>query len=299
MHISQNDREFDSASRSINNFSLSKVDRVIHRRREIQYLAGGGLNGGSGNAPKRSGIVKFTPTAGKRLRRYIDNYYDDFSGMVTLTYGRDFPTDGKVVKQHLKNFFERLRRIGWLEEYSLVWWLEFQKRGAPHIHMLVTDWLSKSFVSKAWAEVSGAPLSSSTRCEALRDPDKAGDYAAKYAAKSDQKDVPDGYTDVGRFWGRRGRKPEKGSIIPKDVAAAIPGPARTYLREICVSQGYGMRSIPLEFDSIYRTRVYEHDGGWSIYGPEEEIERLWHYLQGMFATPDRTERNRDGSRRPM
>ncbi|MFJ2568632.1 hypothetical protein ACIO02_37950 [Streptomyces sp. NPDC087568] len=57
--------------------------------------------------------------------------------MTTLTYPGDWlavaPT-GKAVKKHMDLFYKRFARA-WGFEWPGVWKLEFQRRGAPHIHL--------------------------------------------------------------------------------------------------------------------------------------------------------------------
>lgn len=58
--------------------------------------------------------------------------------MVTLTYPgewEDLAPDGKTAKDHLTAFFKRYERA-WGEAWSGIWKLEFQRRGAPHFHLL-------------------------------------------------------------------------------------------------------------------------------------------------------------------
>lgn len=87
-------------------------------------------------------------------------------GMVTLTYPGDWqvvaPT-GKAVKAHLRAFQLRWKRALGTPIVGL-WKLEFQRRGAPHFHLLLsvpalmpdgspfTSWLSST-----WASIVGAP----------------------------------------------------------------------------------------------------------------------------------------------
>jgi len=298
------DQQFNDADREISRYINSPSDKVIRRRREIQYVFGGSVPKPifEKTPPQRDGIVEFKPAAANRLRRFIDNYHIDFQGMVTLTYGATWPNDGRIVKQHLNAFFERLRRSNWFDSHSLVWWLEFQARGAPHIHMVVTGWLSKVWVTNAWHEISGAPKESATRVEQLRQADQAGSYAAKYAAKSDQKEVPEGFTNVGRFWGCRGAKPAGGGPrSPKVVSAATPARARacvracagahTRARTHADAQGNRQRVPPVAIPTCQLTgiRAYEHDGGFSFYGPEWEINALWLYLRDQHALQDQPE----------
>lgn len=59
--------------------------------------------------------------------------------MVTLTYPGDWETvapNGPKVKAHLQSFFKRFERA-WGIPWAGVWKLEFQRRGAPHFHLLM------------------------------------------------------------------------------------------------------------------------------------------------------------------
>lgn len=138
--------------------------------------------------------------------------------MVTLTYPREFPTDGRLVKQHLEAFRKRWhRKFG--EPPSGVWKLEFQRRGAPHVHLYVfrpvMGWrVFLTWARDVWAEIvgSGDPLHREfgVRVDrqfvaAARSVRKLAGYFAKHNAKDTtkhyQNEVPDGFANVGRFWG--------------------------------------------------------------------------------------------------
>jgi hypothetical protein len=75
--------------------------------------------------------------------------------------------------------------------------------------VFLTNAVNKTAVAEAWYAIVGSGdvrhLWAGTRTEALRNPRSVGGYAAKYAAKRLQKEVPDGFTDVGRFWGVWGK----------------------------------------------------------------------------------------------
>jgi hypothetical protein len=152
--------------------------------------------------------------------------------MVTLTYPGDWVTvvpTGAVLKRHMKALRKRYARA-WGEEWRCVWKLEFQRRGAPHVHMLATPphgtarttgerfavWLSRS-----WAEIVDHPDPEQRRrhhragtaldyAEGLRatDPRRVAVYFTKHglmAAKEYQHDVPPEWSEPGhgpgRFWG--------------------------------------------------------------------------------------------------
>ena len=58
----------------------------------------------------------------------------EFRSMLTLTYPQHYPMDGSIVKTDVGAVVQKIRRREW--EY--LWFLEFQKRGAPHLHVLLS-----------------------------------------------------------------------------------------------------------------------------------------------------------------
>jgi hypothetical protein len=124
--------------------------------------------------------------------------------MLTLTYPAEFPCDGRLVKRHLT----LMRKWLTYREIGAFWFLEFQRRGAPHFHLFVTGEVDKDELSSAWYKIVGSGdekhLRAGTNVERIRKPHAIAAYAAKYAAKVEQKSVPEGYEEVGRFWGTFG-----------------------------------------------------------------------------------------------
>lgn len=218
--------------------------------------------------PEKAGVTVTGWSDGKarRLGSFIDNFYKDFTVMVTLTYGVNFPRDGKQCKAHLRAFTERIRREGYLEKNSWVWFLEFQRRGAPHYHLLCTGFLPKKLVSEAWAAVSGSPEASSTRCEQIRHPDAVGSYARKYAQKSAQKAVPIEFQNCGRMWGYARASEMAGLKLQPVEAYAVSRTPCAIMREVGKFQG---------------VRSFETRTGWAFYGTEQGINQLWHYLRAV------------------
>jgi hypothetical protein len=143
--------------------------------------------------------------------------------MVTLTYPFGFPSNGAIVKEHLRRFLQELKRdqerhnlvTGSSEKHSSFWFLEFQNRGAPHFHIFTTyanvPRGTNNWVAETWYRIVNSEdirhLQAGTRTEFLR-AGRAGtiSYAAKYAVKQYQKAVPANYENVGRFWGISGRR---------------------------------------------------------------------------------------------
>jgi len=146
------------------------------------------------------------------MRRYLRCCDADYHIMGTLTYPAEYPKDGRIVKGHLRAFIERCRRYhekngnnGW----SIFWFLEFQERGAPHFHFFTNFEIDKGLLALWWHDIvdsrDSRHLLAGTRIEYLR-AGRSGTlgYAAKYAAKSSQKEVPPCFANVGRFWGAVG-----------------------------------------------------------------------------------------------
>ena len=142
-----------------------------------------------------------------RLAFVAANSDVSFTSMITLTYPREFPNDGRDVKRNLVAFRKCLARR--LLELEYLWFLEFQRRGAPHIHILLRGArvcsTMQQWVSETWYRICGTGderhLRAGTRLERVRSPNGARNYAVKYAHKMTQKHVPENYRNVGRFWG--------------------------------------------------------------------------------------------------
>lgn len=155
----------------------------------------------------RGVITQFSLASRKRLAFVASNTDIVLTSMLTLTYPREFPNDGKDVKRNLNQFLVELRKK--TPGVSVLWFLEFQRRGAPHIHILIRGVRvhkpMQQWVSAAWYRICGTGdarhLRAGTRLERIRKPNGARNYAVKYAHKMIQKSVPCAYRNVGRFWG--------------------------------------------------------------------------------------------------
>lgn len=156
-----------------------------------------------------------------------------FKSLYTLTYGPNFPLDGTKVKYHLNFFITKLKRS--YGQFDYLWFLEFQQRGAPHFHILLTlpapgrndrikiaamwadivesqDWPYSSLkATRGKLKFDGSLRTNSAvrsvhehplQLSAIRRKDGAKRYMVKYATKLTQKIVPKNYRNVGRFWGK-------------------------------------------------------------------------------------------------
>lgn len=169
---------------------------------------------------RKSDIEELSVESRKRLAFTASNADCEWKSMITLTYGNEFPQNGKQVKRDLNLFLSALRYR--ITGVKYLWFLEFQQRGAPHVHIL----LSSSFEEQVfgnlvekWIALSSSYAESDVSEENIRkfnlhQRDGVYDfwqnarsnrglshYAVKYATKTEQKQVPPAYQSVGRFWG--------------------------------------------------------------------------------------------------
>lgn len=157
--------------------------------------------------------------------------------MVTLTYPGDWELvapDGASVKRHMVLWRKRFQRE-WGEPARYIWKLEFQRRGAPHIHLWMappqsvgrtgrTFW---NWLSEEWADIVAHPdpeqrarhVLAGTAVDILNglracDPKRLAIYFTKHSSpnrlgdKEYQHMVPEPWRrpghGPGRFWGVHG-----------------------------------------------------------------------------------------------
>lgn len=194
---------------------------------------------------KRGKVVRLSRRSLSRLAYLVTCSTAKFYSIVTLTFGPNYPINGKIVKSMLNKLLVYMKRH--FGDFDYYWFLEFQRRGAPHFHLVTSliepNRLGHEQLAFLWAKIcephnwwytpvkppygpkkadSDTFTQESTNrqhrrkrtWEALRSEDGAARYAVKYATKTHQKSVPPAYRDVGRFWGiSHGAKPEKGVLM--------------------------------------------------------------------------------------
>ena len=173
----------------------------------------------------RGKIVELSAKSRAKMLFVITATGTEFGSMITLTYPLEYPKNGRVAKGHLDDFLRSYKhRYGG----QYFWFLEFQNRGAPHFHVLVSRSnvfsSDRKWMALRWANVMG--INEGRRYSSILDyrekdlyqqvlrvnthpkawqaivsEDGARRYVAKYALKTYQKDVPEEYQDVGRFYG--------------------------------------------------------------------------------------------------
>lgn len=182
---------------------------------------------------KRGVITDRSSKSRKKLSFTVANTATPIIGMIVLTW-RNAPVDGKSVKKNLTDFFDALRRQ-WGKQIEWLWWLEFQDRGSPHIHIITSGsihdeldgrWQERSkrgvkttrwiytgqhvdWMAEKWMRIIGMEEDEASRkfnlggiWERFETPDGAARYCAKDAWKPYQTKVPKEYSDVGAWWHR-------------------------------------------------------------------------------------------------
>lgn len=162
------------------------------------------------------------------------------------------------MKKHLNRVLTRVRQVYGKVEY--LWFLEFQKRGAPHIHILLSlaepNEGERRWLADLWARIACDGQDwpyTSVRCyrgkirrwkalstlsavrfehtrdgvwEVIRVKNGAARYVIKYATKPRQKVIPVHFRDIGRWWGASGGV----TLGDFEVVTGSEGQIREYLK---------------------------------------------------------------------
>lgn len=163
----------------------------------------------------RSSIIEFTKASSKRLMAWLEmaDVGNRYFGTLTIPH---VETDGEEFKARLDRFLKSALAQGKrvVDRPSITWFLEFQERGSPHVHLVYNWFMPFDWASRRWVDCwkdripdqrESAVLEFRSACskfETIRG--SVTWYASKYASKAEQKTVPDNYRSVGRFWGIRG-----------------------------------------------------------------------------------------------
>lgn len=176
--------------------ALVRSDGIEKHKREVTW--------------KRGVVRGFSHAARRRLMRRINSVnrlaYREVPAFLTLTYPREYSSEPSVYRAHCRAFLKRLRRH--FGEVPVIWRLEFQRRGAPHFHMLCFDVAATDQVRDwclvNWYEVVGSGdrrhLRHGADLQRLKSWKHVCVYLSKYLAKPDPK-RRHGHIPVGRYWG--------------------------------------------------------------------------------------------------
>ena len=206
----------------------------VSRPRRVGRVAGG----------VRAAVTEFSRGSRRALLSRL-NAVDTFLApaeqwaFVTLTYHTRDITPRYCKARDLKMFADRFRKA--YASCSFIWKLEPQKRGTPHLHLLmhipegIDHEQVREFIMNAWHEIAdpdspehlrwmqfrGWTESSQRRefFQSLRSWSQVAGYAGKYLCKPVSKD----WAFPGRYWGvfNRSGLPRNIVISPVSEAAAV------------------------------------------------------------------------------
>jgi len=172
----------------------------------------------------RQPVFEFSKPSRDRLMSYCRNSGYKIASQFCLTYQDTWPLDGKEAKRQLNHFLVALKRFSPCP-LDYLWVLEFQERRAPHFHFFSSletagqDWQGLPFslpvtahdLALIWVQqvqrqhapgsIQSLDFHSHENNFFAWDMQTGGYLAKNYIGKSSQKDVPEEFKNVGRFWG--------------------------------------------------------------------------------------------------
>lgn len=157
-----------------------------------------------------------------RLRQTLQRLSRDANGLfLTLTW-HTRSVGGREVKRCLHAFVQALRRRWAGVKWGLIWRMEYQKRGTPHLHMLIEGirFEHKEWFKTTWHRITDEPPGDHERCGAFVERWPEGSALSSYVAKYMAKPMDEFGGWQGRVWGVRNRK--NLPFCPVDLVISIP-----------------------------------------------------------------------------
>ncbi len=131
-------------------------------------------------------VTEFSPKSRLRILKTFNrlNTRDVRTVHITLTYPAQYPHP-QHAKTHLFSLFKRLARDYPQANFSAVWRLEFQSRGAPHFHVIAfgLPYIPQKDLFVMWGDIIGSVEPPSVHINLLRSSRQTMYYVSKYVAK--------------------------------------------------------------------------------------------------------------------
>jgi len=274
-----------------------KVYKLLSSPGSVQLQSHGTVDARAANRGERAAIKSWSKSSRANFLRQLSQLdYDELDangipGMITLTYPNDWRTVVSTRVQLSKHWraFAKIWEASWRSPLRSIWKLEFQKRGAPHLHFFThvpvgtsehrnrkyrnlgfRDWLSV-----VWADIVAHPnlleyqkhLAAGTRVDLARfvnatNRQRITSYFYKHSdsggyAKDYQHDAPAEWLTsggTGRFWGYTGLKKRTSTTFLTEQEFVE---ARRILRKVSASKGYRSRHHRPESREVVDTRTGE------------------------------------------
>ena len=218
------------------------------RRKLVNRQTRIGTGGNTSREGKRGAITKRSDKSRARLLFALRNFTAAAQWAV-LTYPAAYPVDGQTVKAH----WAALRK--WLTARGIggVWAIEFQGRGAVHFNIVMNGRVSRQELAARWYAIvgNGNPRHKRGGAQVQDIYNERG--LASYISKAGQSDVPEGFQNIGRFWGAFGGYKtapvavvtgEQAELAP--VVRAVKGAERARRRQRISTTG---KRPPRRFDN--------------------------------------------------
>jgi hypothetical protein len=179
----------------------------------------------------RAAIFEFSDKSRSNLEHVANNAGHLVKSQFCLTYHETWPTDGRQVKEHLRRWLRVLRRV--LPDVPYLWVLEFQtSRGAPHFHVFLgapRNAAAHIKLAEAWVRITeGTETQLKFHQHSMNwitwKMSNAQYLMKNYASKKEQKEVPQQYHNVGRFWGHSSNMQPIGMIVEPSAIARFTAP---------------------------------------------------------------------------
>ena len=213
--------------------------------------------------PRKRGKIKgYSERSKRRYRFLLRNTQKLWTHELEVGYPADFPMDGKKVKRDIKLLKDSLEKeypgIAW------TWRLGFQQRNAPHVHFLANMPVDYKWLARRWYEIVGSGdskhLKAGTHVDKIEHVGKMINYMVSYMADDKETKVPEGFEDVGRFWGvKRGilEFQEFKKIAPYGVAARKLRLFRRWAKAEYRSMGFKWKWQGLGFTALNGRRFFD------------------------------------------
>ena len=186
---------------------------LLHKSTKVRVYADRVEFAQAGEVPpmagERGNVEGFSRASRKRMFDLLHELEFEKATFVTLTYGGDYPTDGREVKRHLREYRRRFEhRWG---RVPAVWRLELQRRGAAHFHIMYLDcpFIPVGELSLLWHRVIKSSDAAHLACgvdiklvTSRKESKLVASYLSKYLAKDVGGVDCERITKIGRCWGR-------------------------------------------------------------------------------------------------
>lgn len=217
------------------NWTPEEVRKMVE---EGYFHAGAGGSSSPRVRGKRKACMskKGEPTYRSLLEFYkqLRNTDVEFKSALCLTYGKQFPMDGRICARHQHAFHTALQRRYGSVEYA--WAKEWQDRFALHLHYATTIGeadIDRLWFADTWTRIIGGNHDVHfvhrriEQWQALyADKEATSRYFSAYVSndpeKKKQKRVPPGFVNPGRPWGvSRGVKPKPIKFVAANAAEIV------------------------------------------------------------------------------